>query len=60
MNATLHVISRGVIPFGALAGGALSDAIGLPAPQLFCVQLHVLACSLKTRRARARVASSMR
>ena len=29
VNATLHVISRGVIPFGALAGGALGDAIGL-------------------------------
>lgn len=29
VNATLHVIARGVIPFGALAGGALGDAIGL-------------------------------
>lgn len=29
MNATLHVIARGVIPFSALAGGALGDAIGL-------------------------------
>ena len=29
VNATLHVIGRGVIPFGALAGGLLGDAIGL-------------------------------
>ena len=29
VNATLHVVERGVIPFGALAGGILGDAIGL-------------------------------
>ena len=29
VNATLHVVERGVIPFGALAGGMLGDAIGL-------------------------------
>ena len=29
VNATLHVIGRGVIPFGALVGGFLGDAIGL-------------------------------
>jgi predicted MFS family arabinose efflux permease len=29
VNATLHVVERGVIPFGALAGGVLGDAIGL-------------------------------
>jgi predicted MFS family arabinose efflux permease len=29
VNATLHVLGRGVIPFGALAGGFLGDAIGL-------------------------------
>ena len=29
VNATLHVVARGVLPFGALAGGALGDAIGL-------------------------------
>jgi MFS family permease len=29
VNATLHVLGRGVVPFGALAGGALGDAIGL-------------------------------
>ena len=29
VNATLHVLGRGVIPFGALAGGMLGDAIGL-------------------------------
>ena len=34
VNATLHVIARGVIPFGALAGGLLGDAIGLR-PTLF-------------------------
>ena len=34
VNATLHVISWGAIPFGALAGGALGDAIGLRATLL--------------------------
>jgi hypothetical protein len=29
VNATLHVVGRGVIPFGALAGGMLGDMIGL-------------------------------
>jgi len=29
VNATLHVVERGAIPFGALAGGVLGDAIGL-------------------------------
>src|SRR5579871_5621549 len=29
VNATMHVITRGVIPFGALAGGLLGDAIGV-------------------------------
>ena len=29
VNATLHVIGRGAIPFGALVGGFLGDAIGL-------------------------------
>ena len=29
VNATMHVVERGVIPFGALAGGILGDAIGL-------------------------------
>ena len=29
VNATLHVVERGVIPFGALVGGMLGDAIGL-------------------------------
>jgi len=29
VNATLHVVERGVIPFGALAGGMLGDVIGL-------------------------------
>jgi MFS family permease len=29
VNATLHVIGRGAIPFGALVGGLLGDAIGL-------------------------------
>jgi MFS family permease len=29
VNATLHVVGRGVIPFGALAGGMLGDTIGL-------------------------------
>jgi hypothetical protein len=29
VNATLDVVERGVIPFGALAGGMLGDAIGL-------------------------------
>ena len=29
VNATVHVIGRGVIPLGAVAGGALGDAIGL-------------------------------
>jgi len=29
VNATLHVVERGVIPFGALACGMLGDAIGL-------------------------------
>src|SRR5215471_3672303 len=29
VNATLHVVERGVIPFGALAGGILGDVIGL-------------------------------
>ena len=28
VNATLHVIARGVIPLGAIAGGLLGDAIG--------------------------------
>lgn len=28
VNATLHVVERGVIPFGALAGGMPGDAIG--------------------------------
>jgi predicted MFS family arabinose efflux permease len=29
VNATLHLVGRGVIPFGALAGGLLGDTIGL-------------------------------
>jgi Na+/melibiose symporter-like transporter len=29
VNATLHVVERGVIPFGAVAGGMLGDAIGV-------------------------------
>ncbi|MBV9173768.1 MAG: hypothetical protein JOZ81_27200, partial [Chloroflexi bacterium] len=29
VNATLHVVERGVIPFGAIAAGLLGDAIGL-------------------------------
>jgi predicted MFS family arabinose efflux permease len=29
VNATMHVVARGVIPFGALAGGVLGDALGL-------------------------------
>ena len=29
VNATIHVIGRGVVPFGALAGGALGDAVGM-------------------------------
>ena len=29
VNATLHVIGRGVIPIGAFSGGVLGDAIGL-------------------------------
>ena len=29
VNATLHTFERGAIPFGALAGGMLGDAIGL-------------------------------
>jgi predicted MFS family arabinose efflux permease len=29
VNATLHVVERGVIPFGALGGGMLGDALGL-------------------------------
>jgi MFS family permease len=29
VNATMHLVARGVIPFGALAGGALGDALGL-------------------------------
>lgn len=29
VNATLHVVERGVIPFGALAGGMLGDSIGI-------------------------------
>jgi MFS family permease len=29
VNATLHVGGRGAIPFGAIVGGALGDAIGL-------------------------------
>ena len=29
VNATLHVVERGAIPYGALAGGMLGDAIGL-------------------------------
>jgi Na+/melibiose symporter-like transporter len=33
VNATLHVVERGVIPFGALVGGLLGDAIG-PRPTL--------------------------
>jgi MFS family permease len=29
VNATMHVVERGVIPFGAVAGGMLGDTIGL-------------------------------
>jgi MFS family permease len=29
VNATMHVIARGVIPFGALAGGMLGDMLGV-------------------------------
>jgi hypothetical protein len=29
VNATLHVVERGVYPFGALAGGLLGEALGL-------------------------------
>jgi hypothetical protein len=29
VNATLHMVARGVISFGALAGGMLGDAVGV-------------------------------
>ena len=29
VNATMHIVARGVIPFGAVAGGILGDAVGL-------------------------------
>jgi predicted MFS family arabinose efflux permease len=34
VNATMHVVARGILPFGAIAGGVLADAIGLR-PTLF-------------------------
>jgi Na+/melibiose symporter-like transporter len=34
VNATLHVLERGVVPFGALVGGLLGDAVGVR-PTLF-------------------------
>jgi len=45
VNATLQVIGRGVIPFGALAGGFLGDAIGLR-PTLLIAATGLLATSL--------------
>lgn len=29
VNATMHIIAHGVVPFGALAGGMLGDAVGV-------------------------------
>jgi len=29
VNATMHIVGRGVIPFGALIGGMLGDAVGV-------------------------------
>jgi hypothetical protein len=29
VNATMHIIARGLIPFSALAGGILGDVVGL-------------------------------
>jgi Na+/melibiose symporter-like transporter len=29
VNATMHIVARGVIPFGAVAGGILGEAVGL-------------------------------
>jgi Na+/melibiose symporter-like transporter len=29
VNATMHIVARGVIPFGAMAGGMLGDAVGV-------------------------------
>src|SRR5207244_10157617 len=40
VNATMHVIARGVIPFGALAGGILGEAIGVR-PTLFVAAVGI-------------------
>jgi hypothetical protein len=29
VNATMHIVARGAIPFGALAGGMLGDVVGV-------------------------------
>jgi predicted MFS family arabinose efflux permease len=49
VNATLHVIGRGVIPLGAVAGGALGDAIGVRPTLLVAAGGIVLGAAWLTR-----------
>jgi hypothetical protein len=57
VNATMHVIARGVVPFGALAGGALGDAIGLR-PTLFVAAGGILLGAFWLARGLQRVSRS--
>jgi predicted MFS family arabinose efflux permease len=53
VNATMHVIARGVIPFGALAGGTLGDAIGMR-PTLLVAAVGITLGALWLARSRGR------
>jgi MFS family permease len=45
VNATMHIVARGVIPFGALAGGMLGDAVGVR-PTLLLAAIGIILSAL--------------
>ena len=51
VNATMHVLGRGVIPFGALAGGILGDALGVRPTLLLAAVGIILSAIWLTRSA---------
>jgi hypothetical protein len=59
VNATMHVVGRGVIPFGALVGGVLGDAIGVRPTLLVAAAGITLSALLLARSARQWGAGSM-
>jgi len=53
VNATMHVIARGVIPFGALAGGMLGDLVGVR-PTLILAAIGITLSALWLARSASR------